>query len=109
MYTFRTTPDGEKMRLKRHYKMNIKSIYEKYKTWQDEREEKKLYRIGLAYQLKVRKNEYAAQRIAEDYLTNIVSDYPSEDGTKNKLRNDLVQTQQQIKNLELVISWLKKQ
>lgn len=81
--------------------VKLRALLEKFETWY-------YHKQALRFMRKRYKAELASHRISETYLTELIIDYPGEDGKKAKLRNDLVTTQGTIKNLELLLAFLGK-
>lgn len=84
--------------------MNIKELLkeklEQFETW-------RLHKQALRFMRKRYKQEIASHKISEAYLTSLIIEYPGEDQKKANLRNDLTNTTQTIKNLELLLAFLK--
>jgi hypothetical protein len=82
--------------------MDIKAHLEKLLDW--------YYHKGAVRFMKRKyRSEIASQRISENYLTQLILDYPGEDQKKANLRQELLNTQQTLQNLELLMKFLKIQ
>jgi len=79
--------------------MDIKALYEKFI-------DKRYHKKALQVMKRRYRAEVASHRISENYVTQLILDYPGEDQKKANLRQQLLETQQTISNLELLLKFL---
>ena len=57
---------------------------------------------------KQHKQELASLKIAENYLTDLIIGYQQEDAQRSKWRDQLIATQGQIHNTEMLLKFLER-
>lgn len=81
--------------------MKIKEKLQELEAWY-------YHKKALRSKKKQYKEELAALKIAENYLTDLIIGYQQEDGQRSKWREGLIGTQGQIHNLEMLLKFLAK-